>query len=153
MTKAKLHEIVESVKEEYLLNVIEESTSEIEVLKTKKFLNETASIVEKILLEGVGFDAVGAPINNNGGVAPTPTMLDNIKNYIRSQYNKAGKKLQNVMTQYGKLPAYAKYGIPALGVAGLGAGAAAAMSNAGNEDILSQLTPEQLQELLANIGG
>ena len=47
----KLHEIVESVKEDYLLNVIEESTNEVEVLRTKKFLNETSAIVESMILE------------------------------------------------------------------------------------------------------
>jgi len=47
----KLHEIIENVKEDYLLNVIEESTNDAEVLKTKKFLNETASIVENMILE------------------------------------------------------------------------------------------------------
>ena len=74
MTKAKLHEIVESVKEDYLLNVIEESTNEIEVLKTKKFLNETASIVESILMEA----------DENG-----KSMVDKIKNYIAAQYSNA----------------------------------------------------------------
>ena len=54
-TQRKLHEIVESVKEDYLLNVIEESSSDAEVLKTKKFLNETALIIESMLVEeGLG---------------------------------------------------------------------------------------------------
>jgi len=161
MNKAKLHELVESVKEDYLLNVIEESTNEIEVLRTKKFLNETSAIVEKMLLEG--FDAVGAPAGAGAGApgagagagdGKNPTMLDNIKNYVKNQYNNAKTGLQNVATQYGKLPGYARYGIPGAAVAGMGAGAAAAFGGDENaEDLLSQLSPEQLQELMANIGG
>jgi len=169
MTKTRLHEIIENVKEDYLLNVIEESTNEIEVLKTKKFLNETASIVESILMEA----------DENG-----ESMIDKIKNYIAAQYNNvkgtlgaAGDKLAGygaaaknklrtaknaaanyanaAAAKYEQLPAYARYGIPALAGAGLGAGLGAGVMAAMNQDnnILDQLTPEQLQELLANIGG
>ena len=152
MNKAKLHEIVESVKEDYLLNVIEESTNEVEVLRTKKFLNETSAIVEKMLLEG--FDAAGAPAGDGVINAKNPTMLDKIKNYVKNQYGNAKAGVQNVAAQYGKLPGYARYGIPGAAVAGMGAGAAAAFGGDENsEDILNQLSPEQLQELMANIGG
>ena len=51
MNRRRLHEIVESVKEDYLLGAIEETTNEVEVLKTKKFLNETSAIVESMLIE------------------------------------------------------------------------------------------------------
>jgi len=55
LNQLKLKEIVESVKEEYLLNSLEETTSEIETLRTKKFLNETAATIEHMLLnEGAG---------------------------------------------------------------------------------------------------
>ena len=56
--KAKLHEITESVKENYLLRAIEESTSEKEVIYTKKFLNETFNTIEKILVEEAIADSV-----------------------------------------------------------------------------------------------
>ncbi len=52
MNRRKIIEIVESVKEDYLLNTLEEGTvNEITLLKTKKFLNETANLVERILVE------------------------------------------------------------------------------------------------------
>jgi len=47
----RIKEIVESVKEEYLLNSLEETTSEVEILRTKKFLNETAAIAASVLME------------------------------------------------------------------------------------------------------
>jgi hypothetical protein len=56
--KTKLHEITESVKENYLLRAIEESTSEKEVIYTKKFLNETFNTIEKILVEEAIADSV-----------------------------------------------------------------------------------------------
>ena len=51
LKRMQLKEITESVKENYLLNSLEESTSEIGLLKTKKFLNETTAIIEEAILE------------------------------------------------------------------------------------------------------
>ena len=60
--RIKLHEICESVKEDYLLNTIEESTNEVEILQTKKFLNETTSLIERILVEENTVDTIKAQI-------------------------------------------------------------------------------------------
>jgi len=51
--KAKIHEICESVRDEYLLNALEESesVSEKDILKMKKFLNENITRIEKMLVE------------------------------------------------------------------------------------------------------
>jgi len=51
LKRMQLKEITESVKENYLLNSLEESTSEIGLLKTKRFLNETTAIIEEAILE------------------------------------------------------------------------------------------------------
>ena len=51
--KSKVHEICENVRDEYLLNALEENTnvSEVDVLRMKKFLNENISRIEKMLVE------------------------------------------------------------------------------------------------------
>jgi len=51
--KARVHEICESVRDEYLLTALEESEnlSEKEILKMKKFLNESLNRIEKMLVE------------------------------------------------------------------------------------------------------
>jgi uncharacterized protein YjbJ (UPF0337 family) len=82
--KLKLHEICESVKENYLLNTIEESTNEVEILKTKKFLNETTATIERILVEENIVDAIKAQIIEEG---------------IKDYYNQAKDKAQEVYGQ------------------------------------------------------
>ena len=82
--KLKLHEICESVKESYLLNTIEESTNEVEILKTKKFLNETTATIERILVEENIVDAIKAQI---------------IEESVKDYYDKAAAKAQELYGQ------------------------------------------------------
>jgi len=97
LTKARIHEIVESVKENYLLNALEESTSEIEVLRTKKFLNEAASVIETVLVEEGVVDSVKEYVKNAYANAAqrAAALKDQAKNY----YNQAADAVKAVPGQ------------------------------------------------------
>ena len=43
--------ILENKKDKYLINILEESTSELESLKTKRYLTENLNMIGKILTE------------------------------------------------------------------------------------------------------
>jgi len=87
LTKAKVHEIVESVKENYLLNALEESTNEIEVLRTKKFLNEAASVIETVLVEEGVIDSVKEYVKNAYANASQRAFKDQVKDYYNQAVN------------------------------------------------------------------
>jgi len=175
MTKTRIHEIVESVKENYLLNSLEESSNEIEVLKTKKFLNETANIVETALFEADGSGA---------------SLMDSIRNYVAQAKAAAQSRLGNINTRvrqmlapesiypknsadlspvptygqianayrqmYSNLPPAAKYGIPAALAAGAGY---AGYEMSQPEDFIDQVQDQisdladQAADAISNIGG
>jgi len=179
MTKARLHEIVESVKEDYLLNVVEESTNEVEVLRTKKFLNETASIVETMLFEAE---------DGNGS-----SIIDAVRNYVTQAKAAAQNKLRYANTRirqtiapesiypknpadlspvptygqiaraygqmYNNLPAAAKYGIPAAALAGTAGAGYAGYEMMQPEDFMDQVQDtvsdiaDRASDVVNNIGG
>ena len=64
---ALLNKIIENKRDEYMINVLEESTSELESLKTKKYLTENLSMIGKILVEEGVVDAAKANLANNWG--------------------------------------------------------------------------------------
>jgi hypothetical protein len=50
----KIDLILENIRDEYMINLLEEGeTTELEVLKTKKFLNESLGKIRKMLVEEV----------------------------------------------------------------------------------------------------
>jgi len=66
---ATLNEAVEIVRDRHLMNVLEEGTvtSELDVLKTKKFLTENLSFIKKILVEEGVVDGAKDHLKNNWG--------------------------------------------------------------------------------------
>ena len=108
-TKNKVHEICESVKDDYLLSAIEENQgiSEVGVLRMKKFLKESVSRIEKMLVEEGYLDYGKAIIE------------ESFKASVNDIKNKAGQAI-NAAAPYAKAAApYAK------GAGLVGAGAAA----------------------------
>ncbi len=62
----KLDYILESIRDEYMINVLEEgSVTELESLKTKKFLNESIQSVRGILIQEGVMDSVKGNLANN----------------------------------------------------------------------------------------
>ncbi len=65
---AKLDLILENIRDEYMINLLEESeVSELQALKTKKFLNESLGRIRKSLIEEGNMDAVKQHLKNNWG--------------------------------------------------------------------------------------
>jgi len=65
---AKLDLIIENIRDEYMINLLEEGEiSELETLKTKKFLNESLSRIRGMLVEEGALDAVKGHLQNNWG--------------------------------------------------------------------------------------
>jgi len=64
----KLDLIIENIRDEYMINLLEEGTaSELETLKTKKFLNENLSRIRGILVEEGAMDQVKQHLGDNWG--------------------------------------------------------------------------------------
>ena len=59
--------ILENKRDEYLIQVLEEGTTELESLKTKKYLTENLNLIEKILVEEGLLDT----LKNHGGKIAT----------------------------------------------------------------------------------
>ncbi len=65
---AKLDYILESIRDEYMINLLEEGeVSELETLKTKKFLNENLNRIRGMLVEEGAMDAIKDHLANNWG--------------------------------------------------------------------------------------
>ena len=64
---ALLNKVIENKRDAYMINVLEESTSELESLKTKKYLTENLNMIGKILVEEGVVDAAKANLANNWG--------------------------------------------------------------------------------------
>ena len=64
---AKLAEILANKRDDYMISVLEESTSELESLKTKKYLTENLNLIGKVLMEEGVVDAAKANLANNWG--------------------------------------------------------------------------------------
>jgi len=64
----KLDLILENIRDEYMINLLEEGeVSELEALKTKKFLNESLDRIRGMLVEEGAMDAVKQHLANNWG--------------------------------------------------------------------------------------
>jgi len=64
----KLDLILENIRDEYMINLLEEGeVSELESLKTKKFLNESLGRIRSMLVEEGALDAVKGHLANNWG--------------------------------------------------------------------------------------
>ena len=64
----KLDLILESIRDEYMINLLEEGeVSELETLKTKKFLNENLNRIRGMLVEEGALDSVKNHLANNWG--------------------------------------------------------------------------------------
>lgn len=62
----KLDTILESVREDYLMKVLEEgTTTELDTLRTKKFLRESTQEIRKILIQEGVMDSVKNHLQNN----------------------------------------------------------------------------------------
>ena len=92
-TKNKIHEICESVKDDYLLSAIEENQgiSEVGVLRMKKFLKESVSKIEKMLVEEGYLDYGRAIIEESFKAS-----VDDIRNNARQAVAAAGQAGQAV---------------------------------------------------------
>ncbi len=64
---AILNKVLENKRDQYMIQVLEESTSELESLKTKQYLNENLALIGKILVEEGVVDAARANLANNWG--------------------------------------------------------------------------------------
>ncbi len=64
----KIDLILENIRDEYMINLLEEGTaSELETLKTKKFLNENLNRIRKMLIEEGTLDGVKEHLGDNWG--------------------------------------------------------------------------------------
>ncbi len=64
----KLDLILENVRDEYMINLLEEGeTTELETLKTKKFLNENLNRIRKMLIEEGALEGVKQHLGDNWG--------------------------------------------------------------------------------------
>ena len=64
----KLDLILENIRDEFMINLLEEgSVSELETLKTKKFLNENLQRIRGILIQEGAMDSVKSHLANNWG--------------------------------------------------------------------------------------
>jgi len=61
---AKLDLVLESVRDRYMINVLEEGTTELGALKTKRFLTENTQRIKEILIQEGVMDGVKAGIQN-----------------------------------------------------------------------------------------
>ncbi len=65
---AKIDLILENIRDEYMINLLEESeVSELEALKTKRFLNESLNRIRGMLVEEGAMDSVKSHLANNWG--------------------------------------------------------------------------------------
>ncbi len=66
MTKIDL--ILENIRDDYMINLLEEGTaSELETLKTKKFLNENLSRIRRMLIEEGALENIREHLSENWG--------------------------------------------------------------------------------------
>ncbi len=64
----KLDLILEDIRDEYMINLLEEgSFNELETLKTKKFLNENLNRIRKMLIEEGALEGVKQHLGDNWG--------------------------------------------------------------------------------------
>lgn len=59
--------VLESVRDRHMINILEEGTTELAALKTKRFLTENLNIINKILVEEGVVDGARNHLANNWG--------------------------------------------------------------------------------------
>jgi hypothetical protein len=64
----KIDLILENIRDEYMINLLEEGeATELQTLKTKKFLNENLAVIRSMLIEEGALDGVKQHLANNWG--------------------------------------------------------------------------------------
>lgn len=77
---SKIDLIIESIRDEYMINLLEESeVSELEALKTKKFLNEALGRVRGMLVEEGALGQVQEILENKWAAYLTQAVLEEAK--------------------------------------------------------------------------
>jgi len=74
---AKLDLVLESVRDRYMINVLEEGTTELGALKTKRFLTESTQRIKEILIQEGVMDSVKAGVQN-AYLKAKPVMMQNV---------------------------------------------------------------------------
>jgi len=99
--------ILENKKDTYLLNVLEENTSELQVLKTKKYLNENLNLIGKILVEEGILDTlknnagkIGLGVAGAAGAAYAGTHPDQIEHAVHTGVGALHKGVEDVKNAY-----------------------------------------------------
>jgi len=153
---AKIDLIIENIRDEYMINLLEEGeVSELETLKTKKFLNESLGRIREMLIEEGAMAGVQNHLKNNWGKYLAGAGVGSV-GYGMNQAQMAPSdvmKSAEIAYNYGGVPE--ALGVTAANIAGTGAyGAAQAVKDAGaGLSNLSQqgyaaakeaLTPEEL---------
>jgi len=64
---SKLQTVLENKRDQYMIRVLEEGTSELGSLKTKQYLTENLNLINKILVEESVVDGARAHLANNWG--------------------------------------------------------------------------------------
>jgi len=64
---ATIAQVLENKRDQYMISVLEEGTTELAALKTKQYLNENLSMIGKVLVEEGVVDAAKANLANNWG--------------------------------------------------------------------------------------
>jgi len=119
--KQRVHEICESVKDSYLLGLLEESeVSEVEVLKTKKFLNETTSRIERMLIEEGLYD-LGKSVIEEAFKMPGAEAAQKMVQGAAQKIHGAGKAAQRMGMAAGRKLDAAATGARNLGASGFNA--------------------------------
>ena len=163
----KIDLIIENIRDEYMINLLEESeVSELETLKTKKFLNEALGRVRGMLIEEGGLDAVKGHLANNwgkylAGGAAGGSLVHGANVLTGGNPMIAAQHYSDMVSQ-----AYDNGGLPEAGamavgapavVAGYGAGDAAEQAGQGMQQIGDKLVDaagniyDQAGQLLGNI--
>jgi len=92
----KLEMILESKKNKYLLNILEESSTELETLKSKKYLNENIQEIRKFLIEEGFLNNAKEHLKNNWGKYATGLGAGAIAGESLAHSDEAGELAKNV---------------------------------------------------------
>ena len=105
----KIDLILENIRDEYMINLLEEgSVSELETLKTKKFLNENLNRIRGMLIQEGALDSVKQHLGNNwgkylagagalgaGALAHNQGWDQEAMNYLKGTFDPATEQAQN----------------------------------------------------------
>ncbi len=100
----KLDLILEDIRDEYMINLLEEgATSELETLKTKKFLNENLNRIRKMLIEEGALEGVKQHLGDNWGIYLSESEDSRIMRARAAQAGPAPRVAPAVKTGSGNL--------------------------------------------------